>query len=102
MSCSTVSVRSIAANRTRPLTLSGRQSSSSTMSRNQSPFLAQLTVGCLAIVAALGLSGRFASAGHASAGTAAIGDDPAPSRVDVLRASSGTYMRQLLLERDST
>lgn len=65
-------------------------------------YLAQLTIGCLAIVAALGLSGRFASTGHASAGIAALLDDPAPLRVDVLRAARGTYISQLLAERDST
>lgn len=72
------------------------------MARQQSSVLAQLTIGCLAIVAALGLTGQFASTLHMSAGVAAIGDDPVPLRVDVLRASSGTYIRQLLLERDST
>jgi hypothetical protein len=66
-----------------------------------SHFLAQLTICCLAIVAALGLSGRYASTGHASAGIANL-DDPAPLMVDVLRASGGTYIGQLLAERDST
>jgi hypothetical protein len=59
-------------------------------------------ISCLAIIAALGLSDRFASSGHASAGIAALTDDPAPLRVDVLRAAGGTYIGQLLLERDST
>jgi hypothetical protein len=72
------------------------------MARQDISIPAQLMIGCFAIVAALGLSGRFASTGHMSAGIAAIVDEPAPLRVDVLRASNGTYIRQLLLERDST
>ena len=60
-------------------------------------------IACLAIMAALGLSERFAKTGqHASAGTAAVAEDPAPLRVDVMRAAGGTYIYQLLAERDST
>jgi hypothetical protein len=45
------------------------------MARHRLYWLAQLTTGCIAIVAALGLSGRFATTVHASAG---ILGDPAP------------------------
>jgi hypothetical protein len=72
------------------------------MARHQSSVLAQLTIGCVATVAALGLTSRFSSTGHMSAGIAAIADEPAPLRAEVLRASGGTYIRQLLIERDST
>jgi hypothetical protein len=72
------------------------------MARLRSNWLAQLTIGCVAIVAALGLSGHFATTGHASAGIAAILDDPAPLRIDVLRAAGGTYIGKVLAERDST
>jgi hypothetical protein len=72
------------------------------MARHRTHWSTQLTIGCLAIVAALGLSGRVASQGHASAGIAALLDEPAPLRADVLRAAGGTYIAQLLLERDST
>jgi hypothetical protein len=72
------------------------------MARHRFQFLAQLTIGCLATVAALGLSGRFASTGHASDGIAAILDDPSPLRVDVMRSAGGTYIGKLIAERDST
>src|ERR1700754_3921046 len=72
------------------------------MARQRSHWIAQLSVGCLAILSALGLSGRFAMTGHARAGVAAILDDGAPLRVDVLRAAGGTYIAQVLAERDST
>ena len=72
------------------------------MARSRFHWLAQLTTGCAAIIAALGLSGPFASTGHTSAGVAAILDDPAPLRVDVLRSAGGTYIGQLLAQRDST
>jgi len=72
------------------------------MARHRSHWSAQLLIGCLAIIAALGLSERFASRGHMSGGIAALSDDPAPLRADVLRAAGGTYIGQLLLERDST
>lgn len=72
------------------------------MARHRTHWSAQLLIGCLAIVASLGLSERFASRRHASAGIAALTDDPAPLRADVLRAAGGTYIGQLLLQRDST
>jgi hypothetical protein len=72
------------------------------MARHPFHRLAPIAIGCLAIIAALGLRVRFASTGHASAGIAAILDDPAPSRVDVMRGARGTYIGQLLAERDST
>jgi hypothetical protein len=72
------------------------------MARHRTHWSAQLLIGCLAIVAALGLSERFASRPHASAGIAALMDDPAPLRADVLRSARGTYIGRLLLERDST
>jgi hypothetical protein len=72
------------------------------MARHRSHWIAQLTIGCLAIVAALGLSGRFGTTGHASAGIAAITDESAPRRAEVLRAAGGTYIGRVLAERDST
>ena len=72
------------------------------MARSRLYWLAQFTTGCLAVAAALGLSGRFASTGNTSAGIAAILDDPAPLRVDVLRAAGGTYIGHVLAQRDST
>jgi predicted Zn-dependent protease len=49
------------------------------MARHRIHSLAQLTIACVAIVAGLGLSGRFATIGHASAGLVAGFDDPAPA-----------------------
>src|SRR3954469_25227239 len=72
------------------------------MPRLRPNYIAQLTIGCVAIFAALGLGGQFATTGHASAGIAAILDDPAPLREDVLRAARGAYTSQLLVERGST
>jgi hypothetical protein len=64
--------------------------------------LTQLSIGCLAIVAALGSSDRLVTGRlHASAGLALL-DDPAPLRIEVLRSAGGTYIGQLLAERDST
>jgi hypothetical protein len=70
------------------------------MARHDTHWLSQLTIGCLAIIAALGLSWQPASQGHASAGVAQL--DEAPLRAEVLRAAGGTYIGRLLLERDST
>jgi hypothetical protein len=72
------------------------------MARSRIHWPAQLLIGCLALTTALGLSGRFTSRGQASAGIAGLLDDPAPLRVDVLRAAGGTYIGQLLRQRDST
>ena len=72
------------------------------MARHRTHWLAQLTIGFAAVVAALGLSDGAIRHDHASAGLAALGEDAAPSRADVLRAAGGTYIGQLLLERDST
>ena len=70
------------------------------MARHPIHWSAQIAIGCLAIVAALGLRGAPASQGHASGRVAP--PDEAPLRADVLRSAGGTYIGQLLLERDST
>ncbi|HET9425240.1 MAG TPA: matrixin family metalloprotease [Gemmatimonadaceae bacterium] len=71
------------------------------MARQKTSWFAQLITGCVAIVAALGLTGWGTVPGASSAGIAAIMDEPAPLRADVLRAASGTYIGRVLLERDS-
>ncbi len=69
------------------------------MARHKTHWLGQISIGCLAIVAALGMSWRPVSQGNASAGLAVL--DEAPLRIDLLRGASGTYIHRLLLERDS-
>lgn len=64
-------------------------------------WLARLTIGCIAIVSAIGLVGWIDMPGSSSAGLAGVLDEPAPLREEVLRAAGGTYIARLLLERDS-
>lgn len=64
-------------------------------------WLAQLTIGCIAIVSAIGLAGWIDMPASSSAGLAGVLDEPAPLREEVLRAAGGTYIGRLLLERDS-
>lgn len=72
------------------------------MARQKISWFAQLMIGCVAVVAALGLAGAGALTRTSSDGLAAIAEDPAPLREDVLRAASGTYIGRVLVERDST
>jgi len=72
------------------------------MTRHRSHWIVQLAIGCAAVVASLGLSTRLAVTGHAGGRIAGSVEEPAPLRADVLRESTGTYIRTLLLERDST
>jgi hypothetical protein len=72
------------------------------MKHQRAHWIIRLTIGCAAVVASIGSSAGLAITGHAGGRIAAVVDDDAPLRADVLRASSGTYMRALLLERDST
>jgi hypothetical protein len=71
------------------------------MDRPRSHWFTQVWIGCLAIIAALGLGAGVVDTKRASAGVAQLGDE-SPSRVDVLNRASGTYIAQLLHERDST
>jgi hypothetical protein len=70
------------------------------MAEPRNSWISQLAIACIAVVAALGLTGIANRAGHASAGVALL-EDSAPLREDVLRAAGGTYIGRLLLERDS-
>lgn len=71
------------------------------MTHPKIPWLAQLTIGCIAIVLAIGLAGWIDMSTSSSAGLAGVLDEPAPLREEVLRAADGTYIGRLLLERDS-
>ena len=72
----------------------------SSMDRQNLSPVAQLFIALAAVVGALGLTGVSAR-GRASAGVAVL-EEQAPLREHVLRASGGTYISQLIEERDST